>query len=127
MAQMSAATITENNQQIKFEITHDKSVEEILTSEASLTLTVPNGLRLKLALKLWEQLASSCGQIGEQFGIPPQIQMAIAMAGLYKGANLKVSLRSPDVLPKTLRDKVFPSEGNEIPMVRGAFGSMCPP
>jgi hypothetical protein len=127
MGEMQAATITENNQEIKFELSHDRTVEEILTSEASLTLGIPNGLRMKFNLKLWAQLAASLGEIGSQFGMPPQIGMAIAAAGLYKGADLKLNLRAPDVLPKSLRDKVFPSEGNEIGMVRGMFAAACPP
>ena len=127
MGEMQAATITENNQQIKFDLTHDRTVEEILTSEASLTLSIPNGLRVAFNLKLWSQLAQACGGIAEGFGIPPQIQAAIAMAGLYKGLDLKVQLRAPDVLPKTLRDRIFPSESNEIPMVRGMFEAACPP
>lgn len=107
MGEMQAGEIISNNQKIEFNITHDKTVEQIVTSDASLTLTVPNGLRVKLFLKLWSSLASSVGTIGSQFGLPPQIQAAIAMAGLYKGLDLKLNFRAPEVLPKGLRDKIF--------------------
>lgn len=49
------------------------------------------------------------------------------MAGLYKGLDLKLNFRAPEVLPKGIRDKIFQTEGNEIGMVKGMYEGMCPP
>lgn len=127
MGEMTAGEIMENNQKIEFNITHDKTVEQIVTSDASLTLTVPSGLRAKFFLKIYENLAQSIGAIGDNFGLPPQIKAGIALAGLYKGLDLKLDFKGPEVLPKGLRDMVFQTEGNEIGMVKGMFEAMCPP
>ncbi len=65
MGEMQAGNIVENSQIIEFNITHNKTVEEIVTSPASLTLTVPNGIRAKIFLKIWANLANEIGNIGD--------------------------------------------------------------
>jgi hypothetical protein len=126
MGEMQAETIMANSQHIEFSLTHNKQISEILSSPASLALTVPNGVQIKLFLKLWESLAGEVSNIGDQFGLPPPIKAAIAAAGLYKGLDLKLNFRSPDVLPKGLRDRIIPSESNEIEMVKAIVGSELP-
>ena len=46
------------------------------------------------------------------------MKSAIAMAGLYKGGNLNLKLRPPEVLPKSLRDKIFSTKGNETEEIK---------
>jgi hypothetical protein len=87
---------------------------------------VPNGVTLKLALNIWAQLANTIADIAENFGLPPPIKGAIALAGLYKGANLKLNFRAPEVLPKGIRDRFLPSEHNEITMIREKANSEVP-
>jgi hypothetical protein len=126
MGEMTAGTIMENSQLIEFSLAHNKPLSEIISSPASLALTVPNGIQFKLFLKLWENLAGEVSNVVEQFGLPPPIKAAIAAAGLYKGLDLKLNFRSPDVLPKGLRDRIIPSESNEIEMVKAIVGSELP-